>query len=305
MKARILLTAAVAGFLCAQLLDAQTVKPAAKPGTQPAARPVGPWAKVPALPTACYSSQDNYAEQNAAALAEVQNARYAQDEINAAIRQRSIDNDDPMAMAARIQQKMMEDPANAQKYMEQMMAGNQRAQEETPAQLEKERQIEAESEALMKQYRAALTRARVTGDTRLRALEKRLGVPPGSAGAMWVRMGDPGDPPWAQPERQAILKEWDRAYAATCPQWWGATGPIHAYLKRYKDFLVLERIPHEKEFMDKPRLEAYKMHDIDATGWRTTTDYEAVEDYMNMAAKLFAQREPEPWCRSLSSERCQ
>lgn len=303
MKARILLTAAVAGFLCAQLLDAQTVKPAAKPGTQPAARPVGPWAKVPALPTACYSSQDNYAEQNAAALAEVQNARYAQDEINAAIRQRSIDNDDPMAMAARIQQKMMEDPANAQKYMEQMMAGNQRAQEETPAQLEKERQIEAESEALMKQYRAALTRARVTGDTRLRALEKRLGVPPGSAGAMWVRMGDPGDPPWAQPERQAILKEWDRAYAATCPQWWGATGPIHAYLKRYKDFLVLERIPHEKEFMDKPRLNAYEMHGIDAKGWRTTTDYEAVEDYLKMAAKLFNQREIDPWCRAL--EHCQ
>lgn len=305
MKARILLTAAMAGFLCAQLVDAQTVKPAAKPGTQPAARPAGPWAKVPALPTSCYSSQDTYAEQNAAALTEVQNAHYAQDDINAAIRQKSIDNDDPMAMAARIQQKMMEDPANAQKYMEQMMAGNQQAQEETPAQLEREQQIETESDALIKQYQAALTRARVAGDTRLRALEKRLKVPPGSAGVMWVRMGDPGDPAWVQPERQAILKEWDRAYAAICPQWWSATGQIHAYLKRYKDFLLLERIPHEKEFMDKPRLNAYEMHGIDAKGWRTTTDYEAVEDYMKMAAKLFAQREPEPWCRNLPSERCQ
>jgi hypothetical protein len=303
MKAPILLTAAAAGILFAQLLAAQTVKPAARPGTQPAARPAGPWSKVPALPTACYSSQDTYWEQNAAALAEVQQARYAQDDINAAIRQRSIDNDDPMAMAARLQQKMMEDPANAQKYMEQMMAQNQRGQEETPAQLEKEQQIEAESDAVMKQYRAALTRARATGDARLRALEKRLQVPPGSASGMWVRMGDSGDPAWAHPERQAILKEWDRAYAATCPQWWSATGAVHAYLKRYKDFLVLERIPHEKEFMDKPRLEAYEMHGIDANGWRTTTDYEAVEDYLKMAAKLFGQREVDPWCRAL--EHCQ
>jgi hypothetical protein len=302
MNVRPILTAILAALACAQALAAEPAKPTAKPPPKPAAA-AGPWAKVPALPTACYGSQDKYSEQNEAAFTAVQNARYAQDEINSAIRQKSIDNDDPMAMAARLQQKMMEDPANAQKYMEQMMASNQRAQEETPAQLEKEQQIEAESDALMKQYRAALTRARATGDTRLRALEKRLNVPPGSASAMWVRMGDPGDPAWAHPERQAILKEWDRAYAATCPQWWGATGAVHAYLKRYKDFLVLERIPHEKEFMDKPRLNAYEMHGIDAKGWRTTTDYEAVEDYLKMAAKLFNQREIDPWCRAL--EHCQ
>lgn len=302
MNARPILTAILAGLACAQALAAEPAKPTAKPPPKPAAA-AGPWAKVPALPTACYGSQDKYAEQNDAAFTAVQNAHYAQDEINSAIRQKSIDNDDPMAMAARLQQKMMEDPANAKKYMEQMMTSNQQAQEETPAQLEKEQQIEAESDALMKQYRAALTRARAAGDTRLRALEKRLKVPPGSASAMWVRMGDPGDPAWAHPERQAILKEWDRAYAATCPQWWGATGAVHAYLKRYKDFLVLERIPHEKEFMDKPRLNAYEMHGIDAKGWRTTTDYEAVEDYLKMAAKLFNQREIDPWCRAL--EHCQ
>lgn len=302
MNVRPILTAILAALACAQALAAEPAKPTAKPPPKPAAA-AGPWAKVPALPTACYGSQDKYSEQNEAAFTAVQNARYAQDEINSAIRQRSIDNDDPMAMAARLQQKMMEDPANAQKYMEQMMASNQQAQEETPVQLEKEQQIEAESDALMKQYRAALTRARAAGDTRLRALEKRLKVPPGSASAMWVRMGDPGDPAWARPERQAILKEWDRAYAATCPQWWGATGAVHAYLKRYKDFLVLERIPHEKEFMDKPRLNAYEMHGIDAKGWRTTTDYEAVEDYLKMAAKLFNQREIDPWCRAL--EHCQ
>jgi hypothetical protein len=299
MKTRVLVTVGAAGLICAQLLAAQTVD-------QPGARPDDPWAKLPALPTACYSSQDQSSERHEAALTALRNELRAQSDINDAIRQKSIDNTDMMAVAARLQQKMMEDPANAQKYMEQMNAQNQQAQAETPAQLEKEQRIEAESDAVMNRYKAALTRARASGNARLEALLKKYKPPiHEDTEAMWLRIGDPSDPESITPEKHAILKEWDRAYVETCAQWWSATGPIHGYMKRYNDFLLSERIPYEREFLDKPKLDHYETLGTPTTGWRTTTDYEAVEDYMSMASKLFDQREAEPWCRNLPSERCQ
>jgi hypothetical protein len=293
MKTRILLTAAVAGFLCAQLLDAQTVKPAAKPGAQPVARPAGPWAKVPALPTACYSTQDTYWEQNAAALAEVQQARYAQDDINGAIRQSATDsfNEDPMALAQRLQQAMMNDPQNAQKIMEQMNQSHAQAQVEAPALQEKEMQLEAEAKALVKQYKAALVRSHGAGNARWNALRKQFGLPPDATGP-----GEVDVPAGLQKGWYAVLRDWDAGYAANCAQWWSAAGPFHAYLKRYKDHLVLERIPYEKEFGDKPKLDSYKRMGVDATGWRTTSDYEAVEDYLKMANSLFAERALRAYC---------
>jgi hypothetical protein len=284
MTGRILLTVAAAGLLCAQLVAAQTAKPAGKPSA--------PWAKIPALPTACYSSQDRWSDQNDAALASVGEDHDKQSNINDAIRQKSVGTD-MMGVAARLQQKMMEDPANAQKYMEQMLQQNQRAQVEVPAKLEKEQQIEAEADAVTKRYVAALTQGKAAGSARLDALTKKYKP---------ARENAP-DPDWVTHEKHAILKEWDRAYVATCAQWWSASGPFHSYMKRYRDFLVLERVPHQQEFLDKPRLDSYKTMGVDATGWRTTTDYEAAEDYMKMAAKLFGQRESEPLCRA--SEHCQ
>jgi hypothetical protein len=35
---------------------------------------------------------------------------------------------------------------------------------------------------------------------------------------------------------------------------------------------------------------------IATTGWRTTTDYHAAEDYMKMALTLFGERKARPIC---------
>jgi hypothetical protein len=51
------LAAAACACLFASFAVAQTPKPAA-------AAAAGPWAKVPALPTACYSGQDGWSERN-------------------------------------------------------------------------------------------------------------------------------------------------------------------------------------------------------------------------------------------------
>ena len=104
-------------------------------------------------------------------------------------------------------------------------------------------------------------------------------------------------PQWAWKEWNEILKLQDKLYVANCATWWSATGPIHAYMKRYKDYLVQERIPYEKKLIDEPKLDNFKLLSVPTAGWRTTTDYEAAVDYMKMASGLFDKRYPYPLCR--------
>jgi hypothetical protein len=285
MKTRIRLTAVAAGFVCAQAWAA------------PPAAPASPWAKVPALPTACYSSQDKWQEQNTAAFDALQQEHYEQNNINDAIRQNATDTfgADPMAVAERMQQAMMEDPENAQKIMEQMMQQSQQAQAEAPARHAKEQQFDDESKALMKQYEAALEKASAAGNARLQALTAKY-KPMEGTGDLWLRYGDPGEPAWVRPEAHAIMSDWDKAYAATCTQWWGANGQFHAFMKRYRDFLVQERVPYEQKTGDAATLRHYQQIGVSSEGWRTTTDFEAAEDYMKMALSLFEQRATGPYC---------
>lgn len=291
MKLRSFPTASAAGLLCAQALAAP-----------PAAAPASPWSKIPALPTVCYSSQDNWSEQNYAALHEVQQDHSRQDEINGEVERSATEalGSDPFAIAQRMQQAMLDDPQKAQQLMQQMWQQSEQAPAQAKVQTEKERKIEAEGKALVKQYQAALNKAMGAGNARLAALGKRLGTQDttGSVDFLWLRVGDPSDPAWVWPERHAILKLWDEAYVATCAQWWTATGPFHAYMKRYKDYLLQERIPYEKQAYDQSKLQNFLQLNVPAKGWRTTTDYEAAEDYMNRASSLFGERETEPGCRA-------
>lgn len=262
-----------------------------------AAPPANPFAQVPPLPTACYSSQDQWAVKSEEAFDAVQADHYRQDDINSAIDQKANEafGADPMAIAARMQQKMMEDPANAQKHMEQMLAQQQQAQEQVPAQHEKEEQFESESKTLLAQYEAALQKAWSAANARLAAVRKRYDGLDGSD--LFLRYGDPGEPAWLHPERMAILRERDQGYAANCAEWWGATGKVQAFLKRYRDFLVNERVPFDKQF-DQNKLDQYETMGVASTGWRSTTDHDAAEDYIRMAQTLYEKREAAPRCTS-------
>lgn len=285
MKARLFLAALAAVILC-------TPASAAAPATAASAEP---WSKVPALPTACYATQDQWLDQNSAALYLVQQDHYRQNDINGAIRQKATDTfgNDPMALAQQLQQKMMEDPANARKYLEQMNQRSEEAAEVTPEQQEKEKQLENESKALIRQYHGALAKSMTAAEARWTALKKKMGLPMDatSPGEMGV-----ADSAWS--EWYAILRDRDTAYAANCAKWWSANGPMHAYMKRYKDYLITERIPYEKKFLDEPKLEQWRTMNVPTTGWRTTTDYDAAEDYMKMASTVFGERETRTNCET-------
>jgi hypothetical protein len=282
VKKREFLEAVVATLACAPALAA------------PAAAATDPWTRVPALPTACYQSQDPWWDKNNAAIDAVQKDHYAQDEINGGIRQSSVDaqSADPMAVAQRMQQAMMNDPQNAKKMMEQMVQRGQQVQTEVPAQSAKEQQLEGESKTVIKQYQAALAKAMGPADARWTALKKKMGIAMDSPSP-----GEGGVPDWAWAEWGVILKERDQAYLANCAQWWAAAGPMHAYMKRYKDYLVLERTPFHRK-IDDATLQSYQMQGVSTEGYRTTTDYEAAEDYMKMASSLFRERQAQPRCQA-------
>jgi hypothetical protein len=196
-----------------------------------------------------------------------------------------------------MQEAMMADPQNAQKYMERMMQRGQAAQTEAPAVLEREAQIEAEEKTVIKQYQAALAAANGPAEARWTALKKKYGLPADAPGP-----GESGVPDWVWQEWGVILKERDRAYQATCATWFAPAGPLQSYLKRYKAYLVQERIPYEKKNIDEPLLEQYKMLSVPAAGYRTTTDYEAVEDYLKASYRIFAERNTRPRCEAMNCE---
>jgi len=281
MKSRVFVAAAVAALVCAPGLTAPPMPRAT----------ADPWAKVPALPTACYSRQDKWWEQINAAINAVNEDEQRQAAINAGIEKKLNDatRQNPMAMAQAMQQAMMKDPQNAQKYMAQAMQKGQQANTEVPAQLDKEKELQAESKPLMQQYKAVLDKARAPAAAREAALAKKL-----KAMGIELDVGEQDYPPWAIQEGNAIARDWDQAYVATCATWWSATGPIHAYMKRYKDYLVQERIPYQKRLIDEPALDNYKMLNVPTAGWRTTTDYTAAAEYMKMASGLFDKRDGDP-----------
>ncbi len=253
--------------------------------------PASPWAKAVPLPTACYASQDQFAATNAAALQVVSADAAKQKEVNDQISNwGSTAGEDPMATAARMQELMMKDPQNATKLLQQTGATDPEAvQAEHTQQLEKQQAIEAEETALLKRYHAAMETALVPPRTHFAALRKKLGITEG-----WG-VGESGTPDWAFAEYDAIKREADQAYVAMCPQWWGATGAMQAFMKRYKDYLVTERIPsHERN--DSRVLATIALRGAPTDSYKSTATLDAVRDYMKLAERLYGERVAEPNC---------
>jgi hypothetical protein len=261
------------------------------PGAQPA---TGPWAKVPAFPTTCYLKDDPVYAKLEPALASVDADSSRQSKINEDIAEKQ-KNVDPMELMARMQQKMMEDPQNAKKYIEQMQSLGQQINAETAPAMDKEAQMKTESEAVYKRFQAALEVAHGPGNARWTALKKKYGLPadhPASRG-----VGELGVPDWVWAEWHGILIEWDRAYRATCPAFYGAGGQAHQFMQRYKTYLVQERIPYEEKF-DEANVANYEMYGTPAASYRSMATFNAVHDYIGMAQKVFGNRNYEPRCQN-------
>jgi len=285
--ARLLAAGAVA-LVCSSALQAQA--PAASP-----------WAKVPAFPTTCYQGDgmnpDPFYARLEAAKAAVAADRERQSTINGNI-QEAYSNIDPMEMASRMQQWMMSNPQEAMAYMQAAQAAPAEAQATLGDQEQQRKTREAEWNALVKRYNDARRAAYAPGEARWKAVNDKLGLKYSKpeqlpSNVTW----DPGDgpPAWAVTEAYAIRKEFDRAYQAICPQWWGPTGQFAAYMKREKTWFQQKRIPY-LEGVDAPRLQMYAIMNTPAATYRSTGAYQGVEEYLDLAWKVYQLRDTVPKC---------
>ena len=251
-----------------------------------------PWARVPAFPTTCYRNDDPVNTRFDPAIEAVDADIARQKKVNDSIRQQqsSTAQADPMEMARRMQEKMMADPQSAMKYMQGQQALVQQGNAEMVAQSDKENQMKAQAEAVNQRFKAAQHTANGPANARWDALKKKLGIAMDS-----TTPGEMGVPEWAWTEWYAINREWDRAYRATCPAFFGAGGQAHAFMQKYRAYLVQERIPY-REKLDQGEVAAYAWTDTPAASYKSLATLNAVHDYIAMAQKVFGFRMPGPIC---------
>lgn len=247
------------------------------------------WAKVPTLPSACYSGADPSVAKLEAAKTAVQTDKDRQSAVNEKIRA-EYDSIDPMEKSARMQQWMMSNPQEAMKYMQNQQTIGNAAQTTALSSSAKKMALDEEKQDLVRSYASALKQAYAPAMARWNALTKKLGMSESDPG-----LSESGTPDWAYAEQDAIKRLKDQEYQAVCPQWWGATGKIPAYLKRYKDYLTTDRIPNQVK-VDEIVAQTYAMMNTPAASWRSTATHDAVIDYLGIAQSLFDQRDVEPRC---------
>lgn len=257
----------------------------------------GAWAKVPPLSTLCYGyigeNQEPFLGKLEAARTAIQADREKQQAVNAKIEEdfRSID---PMEMASRMQQWMMNDPEAAMKMLQGQQAMAEQVTEDVAALHEAARARDAEWQALQKGYEDARIQAFASVRARLDALRgwktterKELLYP-------WFT-GDTSTSHAAMAAGESINADADKAYQSLCPLWWGANGRFHAYLRKQKDWFIKQRIP-ELERLDGPRLQQYAIMNTPAASFRSTAELQGVAEYLELVTKVYYERDAKPRC---------
>lgn len=248
------------GRLLAALLGACLCAPAALAQTKPAPAAAGPWAKVPALPTACY--QDAFHEKLYAAQEAVNADLAKQQVINSKIKE-AYQSIDPMEMATRMQQWMMANPEEAMAFMQATQSVGQDLPGLLEAEGAKRQALDAERDALFKRYETALAVAYAPANAQQEDADTRL--------------------------------QRDQLYQAFCPQWWGAAGPIHTFVKKYRTWLIQEHIPFLDKY-DAQNAQTFAIMNTPAASYKSTSTLTTVSEYIQYIDPIFQRRISQPNC---------
>ncbi len=276
------------GRLLAAALGACLCAPAAI--SQPAAA-TGPWAKVPTQTPACYYEGDTFEAKLTAALEAVNAGKTRQLAVNQQIEDeyKSIE---PMEMATRMQQWMMSNPQEAMKYMQGVQAVGEDFNAKMPEMNDAQQRFTTEEENLLKRYQTALDAAYAPGYARHAALKKKLNVPPEYPS---VQSESGGTPDWAVAEENAIWRALDAAYATNCPQWYGATGQIPAWLKTYRTWLTKDFIPFNQRIASQ-NAQTYAIMSTPKATWKDTAEFDGVIKYLEAVGRVYGNRRSKPRC---------
>ncbi len=246
-----------------------------------------PWATVPALPTGCYSSLDDFAEKIAAAGDAISMERDRQDKVNSELTSR-LSALGPAEMQTRMQTFMMSNPQEAMKLMQQNQAlGDTFADDQLKAEANRQK-LTAELEGLQARYKTALEAARAPIDARFKELDTRAQKDLVVSGESWVYA------PWAVKEHNALVAQWNASSEKVCADWWTASGPFHGWLRRYREHLTQDVIPSREQAENLGAGFMVHLLDTPDASFRSTATLSAVREYIDQAAQVFAERERAP-----------
>jgi hypothetical protein len=249
----------------------------------------GPFAKAPALPTACYLENDLFSDKVVAVTEATQADIERQKAVNQQIEE-EFNNIDPMVKAQKMQQWMMSNPQEAMKWAQAQQQLGADTQTVGPELNASAMQFENEKKSLVAGYEAALEKAAAPADARMAAMNEKLG--PEGCG-----VGDTECSPeaWVVTEYNAIQKLRDTGYQGVCATYWSATGQVPGYLKRYRDWLTTAWIPSWIK-TDEARISQYAIMNTPAASWASTIPQESMLKYLETARGLYAKRQGEPLC---------
>ena len=251
--------------------------------------PAGAWAKVPALPTACYSGTDGFADKVEAARTALAEDVERQKAVNAQIAEQ-FNSIDPMEQAQRMQQWMMNNPQEAARVLGAQQQMGAQAQADSPQLTADQLKFTSERADLKAKYAAALKQAQAPANAGLDALDKRL-----SAAGCGFGDTECALPAGALEERDTLLRQRDAAYEANCATYWSATGPMQEYAKRYRTWMAEKWIANSQQADDAVRLQ-YAIMDTPGAAWASTIPQENVSRYLQEIGQLYAIRDNAPTC---------
>ena len=276
----------VAGFLLGCALTAASLTYAAAPVPQNQS----PWSRVPAVPTGCYSS-DGFSARVLEIRKAVDGDRERQQHINDDLSKKAAGTGggqaDAFKMAAQIQQKMMSDPQNAQKLLQQIQASGQNFNSAATEDLATKHRLEADLKTTLGQYKAAQAKALAPVEAKFRELDARASKD--------LQRTEAGDfyKPWAVKEYNALVPLYNVEVERTCAAWFGPGGQFQAWLNRYHDYLVNERIPWIEK--DENAGLAFAAFATDTrSGYKSTATLRGVVDYLEQVDKVFGYRPSGP-----------
>ena len=275
-----------AGFLLGCALAVTSLAHAAAPAAQNQI----PWSRVPAYPTARYST-DGFSAKVLEVRTAVDADRERQQQINDGLARKATGagggETDPFKMAAQIQQKMMSDPQNAQKLMQQIQASGQTVNSAAAQDFATKRRLEADLKTTLGQYHAAQAKAVAPVEAKFKELDARASkdLQRTEAGEFYK--------PWAVKEYNALVPLYNAEVEKTSATWFGAGGQFQAWLQRYRNYLVNESIPWLEK--DENAGLAFAAFATDTrSGYKSTATLRGVAEYLEQVDKVFSYRPSGP-----------
>jgi hypothetical protein len=250
------------------------------------AAPPDPWARVPPLPTGCYGA-DGFAQTLQAARESVARDRARQETVNRELSDRA-KTVDPMELARRQQQYMMEHPQEAMQMMQDSQRLGETATDAGLLDDANRKKLETELREIDGRYRAAMDRAIGPLDAKFKELDARAQTQLVPLGEMWDY------PAWAIQEWNQLTLAENAAYEKVCAEWWAATGPYHGWLRRYRAHLVEDQIPYREESERVAAGFLVVLVGTPTASFEPTATLVALEEYMGKTAEVLARRRPEP-----------